>query len=179
MNKIIYLDLDGVLTNFTEAVLEKFQRTIPMRERRWDIGKQLGIPDHEFYAALDYDFWVSLKWTTEGPTLLHRLEKTVNKENIVICTSPVRTKGCVDGKIDWIQHNLSGYKWCITKYKAELAHADACLIDDKDENCQQFNIKGTAILVPRPWNILKALTCPEFGTFKINHVIEQVKEFVQ
>jgi 5'(3')-deoxyribonucleotidase len=180
VNKTILLDMDGVLVDFHAGAFKAHGVSVPRKDLRWDFWKALGITDKDFYAPLGREFWAELPWTGEGPRLLRLLERLVPRERIVILTAPVDTAGCYDGKVDWIRRHIPEYQenFLVGPAKFATSHVDSCLIDDRDKNCVKFtNEKGTAILVPRPWNVLRTLT-DENGSFKVKYVIDQVKRFI-
>ncbi len=57
-----------------------------------------------------------------------------------------------------------------------LAHKDALLIDDRDENVAEFrHAGGKAILIPRPWNNQRCHTDAN-GNFNVDDFMIQVSK---
>jgi 5'(3')-deoxyribonucleotidase len=152
------LDLDGVIADFHTAWYQKFnQFQRPDAKGTWSIAKLHNITFEESCQGLDIEFWKNIPWMYDGKIILTLLEDAFGKKNISILTSNhvVDTRSAAYGKVRWIEENLPDYKY---KYfiggdKSFLAHKGMMLIDDKNENVDNFRMKGGhAFLVPREWN---------------------------
>lgn len=156
---ICFLDLDGVLVDFTAAALQVHGRELPPREITWDFASQIGFTGErvaKFWEPLDYSFWRDLPWTAEGKQLLATVEEIFPPERICLLTTPCRTPGCAEGKLDWVRREIPGYadRVLVGSCKHLLASPRAVLVDDRDENARGFVLSGGwSLLVPRPWNI--------------------------
>jgi hypothetical protein len=192
----IFLDLDGVLVDFVGGSLAYHGKTIPPREVRWDFPQQVGFAGTwvgEFWDPLGRLFWSSLPWTAEGQDLLSGLEGIVGQSRIVLATSPCKTEGGVEGKIDWIRTHLPAYarRFNVCPCKAEFAAPDKLLLDDHGDNVHSWvtggdpdvrvprpwNHRGPAILVPRPWNHRRDETDDQ-GRFDVAKVLDEVRNLV-
>jgi 5'(3')-deoxyribonucleotidase len=166
INKVCYLDLDGVLVDFTKGVLEfhaqrgnKLASSLKYEEMDWDFDKKLGLDPEQFWGSLGYDFWLNLDWTKEGKDILSLLESKFG-DNIAILSSPPKTGGAVEGKLAWVAKHLPKYKrrTFIGARKELMAAESKLLVDDRGENCEAFREAGGHVfLVPRPWNGAKQL----------------------
>jgi 5'(3')-deoxyribonucleotidase len=149
-----YLDMDGVLTDFTKAALALHGRSIPYDEIVWDFNEQLGIPAKQFWAPMGFEFWANLDWTAEGKDILRYVERYFG-DRVVIMTSPIPNLGCAEGKLEWLRRELPSYarKFALCPVKHLTAGPGKVLIDDSDDNLYKFRVHGgKGILVPRPWN---------------------------
>lgn len=172
------LDLDDVVAGFGSTVVKKFGH--PEMNKRdileWDLVKYF-VPEEErasFWDKMDYDFWFNLPIIKSGL----KIYNFVKNESVIFCTSPIRTHGCIDAKIDWIakyfpEHAMS---FCITPVKHVLANHTNILIDDRESNVQEFIQEGgKAILVPAPWNSRRAET-DDFGDYDPDTIIRELKD---
>jgi 5'(3')-deoxyribonucleotidase len=153
------LDLDGVLVDFVRGSLAFHDKYIPYSEVTWDFADRVfpGEPE-KFWEPLSYDFWANLPKTPQCDALVEGLIEIFGAKNICICTSPIQTPGCIDGKLEWVRRNLPKcfhrqYMICPVKHFA--AASNRILIDDRDENIVDFvKAGGRGRLIPQPWNCL-------------------------
>jgi 5' nucleotidase, deoxy (Pyrimidine), cytosolic type C protein (NT5C) len=177
MKPVCYLDLDGVLVDFHKGVMAFHRHFQPYETLTWDIWDSWNMSAEAFWGPLGYDFWLNLPWTPEGKTFLQGVEK-VFKDRIVITTSPCWTPGCAQGKLDWIKREIPHLfrSTSIGPAKHLLAGPGKLLIDDSDSNIKLFvDEGGTAIRVPRPWNVAKP-SCLAHGTFDVVALLREVEE---
>lgn len=152
INKI-YLDMDGVLTDFNKTVCKQFNLPYPPKEYSFfePIRKQVD----DFCNA---DFWEHLEWMLDGKEILQLVEYHFPLAEIYLLTCPMFNLGSWTGKYLWVKRELPNYtkRLIITPVPKEiLADKSTLLIDDCDEKVQRFWDKGyAAILVPRFWNSL-------------------------
>lgn len=168
----IFLDLDGVLVDFVQGALKQHGATLEPDAVRWDFLKQIGVAPADFWRPLGFDFWAHLPWTREGKALLAGLP-----DNVVLLSSPCQTNGCCDGKRAWVNRELPQLKdrLILASCKEAFAHPGALLIDDHEVNVDKFRAAGgRAVLVPRPWNRLRA-SCDRDGNFDVASVLVTVE----
>lgn len=157
MKPVCYLDLDGVLVDFVRGTFALHERHLHLEDVTWGFPAQIGftgVEDPTFWAPMGMEFWSSLPWTDEGPSLLSLLE-TLFGDRIVLMTSPCDTPGAVEGKVEWIRKNLPNYRrrFFVGPPKHLAAGPGKILIDDYEGNADSFVAEGgQAVLVPRPWN---------------------------
>ena len=154
---VIFCDMDGVLSQFTEGVVEvlanngiptpykmdqwKLENNIrPLWRRRAKklIGKALTHPG----------FW-SLLQPHEGA--IEGFKKLQEKGEVYIATTPWNSTACFKGKRQWIARYLKGFpqdRIIFIKDKSLLR--GSLLIDDKPSNLHGFI--GRTRLMDRPWN---------------------------
>ncbi len=155
MSKCIFLDMDGVLADFTAAALRVHGATLPYHEIRWDFDKQIGVPPEKFWAPFGFEFWRSLDPTPEFHDLI-RLVDTLDPEAVIV-SSPCDTPGCVEGKREWLARWLPKWyqerRYFFGAAKHRLAGSNKLLVDDHEPHAERFQAAGgVAVLVPRPWN---------------------------
>lgn len=163
------IDLDGVLANFHKAIMKLHNKQddpfdIPENRGKPDAPIYWGMTKNQFYRDAGYDFWYNLEPTEEFEEIIKLVMSKTDPENIAIATSPCSTKGCADGKIDWMKKHLprsiSLNNWLIGKPKHFCASSHSILVDDFDTNVNKFRQHGGhAILVPRPWNSSHNVYC--------------------
>lgn len=158
LNHTCYLDLDGVLVDFTTGALKAHNKELKYEDITWDFDKQLNIEPTVFWEAFGYDFWANLTKTKECDSIIALVEKYFG-DNVVLLSSPCKTKGCRDGKEEWVKNNLPfGYVNCLFtgKDKHKLAAPNKFLVDDYESNITKFEENnGKSFLVGRPWNVQK------------------------
>ena len=97
----------------------------------------------------------------DGREILQIVESFFGKENIYIWTRPVTPegnkwgRGCIDGKVAWIEREMPDYlsRFTIGCSKFLAANERTILIDDSVENINEFRKEGgIPIIVPRKWN---------------------------
>lgn len=175
----VFLDLDGVITDFMSAACAVHNRPNPYLENSqhkgiFEMEKVWGITLEEFWEPIDKDggyFWSNLKFMPDALNLLHQVEKIAGQENIYILTSPSNHYICSASKHDWIATHLPQYRrqFFIGSAKYFFAGENAILIDDYDKNVNSFREHGgKAILVPRMWN----------SNYNILHTVDSSVDFV-
>lgn len=162
----IFLDMDGVITDFVTPAMAKCEAAISEAEYptecKWDVLSAINqvrtnksmnpIGKKRFWDSLNYDFWRRLKMYTGVLEFINKLESF---GEVFIATSPTLSSDCVAAKYDWIIGNLPDFrrKLFICTMKEQLASPEAILIDDRDKNCIEFDkAGGRGILLSRPWN---------------------------
>lgn len=159
---ICFLDLDGVLIDFTGGAHKFHGFPYSMKDYPYELGVWENCPppnssmsNTKFWDALDEDFWANLEWMEDGRDLLSMMEIVFGQENICILTSTTLSHVCSSGKVRWIQQNLPEYErqFLLGPPKSFCAHDKAVLVDDRDKNIIDFmNCGGYGVLVPRAWN---------------------------
>lgn len=155
------LDMDGVLVDFQKDAtkvwgINEDPYDIPDMPFSW--WKHYGIPTQVFWQKCGYDFWANLDWHPEGMQILKIVEETFGKENVCLLTAPCPTRGCRDGKVDWVRKHMPEYesRMLMGEAKGFCTSLNRWLIDDANHNEETFKKKGgNFILVPRKWNRLR------------------------
>lgn len=140
MIRQIYLDMDGVLTD-----LEGGLRKVNLLE-----DKEKNYDRDEFWRRMKVfgtDLWANLDpypWTHD---LVEACYDAVGQPNVFILSAPSRTCTPVcSGKMAWLEKHLPEFPFdgrvIFAKQKHLLAQPDRLLIDDKQENCEQFREAG-------------------------------------
>lgn len=171
----IFVDIDGVLADFTSAALAVHDRaeimaTWPAGER--DIPKVLGLSRTKYWKGIDglgCEFWSELvpyPWFKELISLIESFGP------FSLLTAPALAPHCLEGKVMWIYKNFPRENgrlfgdFLIGREKHLLASPRRILIDDAEHNADQFTKHGGhSILFPQIWNR--------------NHAVEDRLEFVE
>lgn len=157
----VFLDVDGVVADFRKGIHNVFNKpydysTLTPKWLFWD-----DWPDVTFKMVNDactVEFWRNLEWMFDGHKILRSLFPRFELEQVYLLTAPMPNVESATGRWLWIKEQLPLYykRTIITQApKHLLARPDTLLIDDKDENIDEFRAAGgKAIKVPRPWNCL-------------------------
>lgn len=141
----IYVDMDGVLTDF-ERRFEQFAGVSPdefTSQKTIQVGKEKA--DEQFWDLVDKQigvrFWAGMPWMPEG----EKLYQYIKKSKPTILTSPSRDESSRIGKGVWVKRNMPnvpvkfGYK---ASGKAKYAGPNKILIDDREDNIQAWKAAG-------------------------------------
>lgn len=132
---IIYLDMDGVLTDF-DAAFENIDGSTPKEIEKhgddafWSHVKQGGL-----------EFWSKMPWMKDGKELWNY----VKKYKVEILSSPARQiPESSKGKEIWIKREMGHVKLNLkrAREKHEFATPNAILIDDNKDNINKWNSVG-------------------------------------
>lgn len=156
-NPVCFLDMDGVLADFVGGAcalmgVESPYARVPGRAGLCEL---LRMHKPTFYGLLQEGFWAHIKPTSECFDIVAAVEAAFGAERVCILTKPIDTRGCMEGKRAWLRKHLPEYagRFLMGKPKYFVAHPDAVLVDDDENNCDEFEAAGGhAILVPRLWN---------------------------
>lgn len=160
MNRVCFLDLDGVLADFPRAAIRahgcdpdsiyRVGSPGPMH-----IHEALEMSAEEFWAPLNKaEFWEEIPPTPEAADIA-RFAREYYEDEVYIASSPSLDPTCMVGKVRWIERHFPKLRrrWFMTPNKHLLAKPGAMLIDDFDSNCDKFrDLGGRCFLVARPWN---------------------------
>lgn len=180
----IFLDLDDVLNCFTMSALRHVGCPVGIFDYSrfdpawgWDIVAAANklhpsrvFTEAGFWGAIRREFWASVPPSREL-SLVFQCADYVGAENVCILSSPTLDPDCLAGKLEWIQRFLPKRyqrQYLIGPRKHFCARPDALLIDDRDQNVKDFiACGGQAILMPRPWNSLNAVSNPGVYVAKV------------
>lgn len=177
--KHIFLDVDGVLADFTTAALQVHGRldaisSWPIGER--DVPKVLGISRTQYWKLIDEqgaDFWENLEpypWFEELISLVRCYAP------LTLLTASTLSPHCSSGKVAWISKQFPKTNgrtftdFLIGRQKHLLAGDRRVLIDDAELMVDDFTKSGGhGTLFPRKWNRNHAIEDP------IGHVADCLK----
>lgn len=155
----VFLDLDGVLVNFRKGIHDAFNvpydySTLSPKWYFWEDWP--GIAFNDVNRTCTEAFWQNLEWTHDGERIFKYLEERIDPKNIFLLTTPMPNVGSWTGKMLWIRKHLPAYEKRLiitTAPKHILARPNRLLIDDKDENINEFRqAGGRTIIIARSWN---------------------------
>jgi len=157
MIKTVFLDMDGVITDFVGEVNKRMgipKETIPSK---WAWVEDFGYTLDQVNSWCTTEFWANLEWMPDGHDIMRLLTKVFKSEQIYLLTTPMPNPESYTGKVLWVQSHLPEFsrRLIVTSApKSLFARPDALLIDDKTENVDDFiEANGYGLLVPRPWNV--------------------------
>lgn len=131
----IYLDMDGVLTDFDER-FDYFSGMGP-REYENKYGKD------KFWNVIDKageGFWTGMKWMPDGKQLFNYTQKYTP----ILLSAPSRQESSRQGKREWVKNHLPKTKLILSNAweKKNYAGKYNILIDDRAENIQGWKSEG-------------------------------------
>lgn len=165
-----FLDMDGVLVDFVEGYCSLKNLKTPYYDPdnfgKWDVTQifieQGHFEERDRWIGCNKDFWAKLRPMRDADGIVKLLEDRFGQKHIVILSRPVvhtrdtrLTAQCIEGKLEWLAKWYPQYyeRVWFGKHKEQVAHAQSLLIDDSDENVENYKkAGGPAILVPRLWN---------------------------
>lgn len=180
----IFVDLDGVLADFTSKALE-LSGLDPKDPNLRKFIKEKGEP----YANSEYiskkQYWKNINklgegfWSTLEPLPwafdLHKLCcDLVGNDNVFFLTSPGLQPESASGKIRWIQNHFgwNNRNYVIAPHKGVCGGTRSLLIDDSEKKIQQFaDARGWTLHFPHQFLI-------EDGDIDIETVYDQIRKWV-
>lgn len=156
--RTVYLDMDGVITNFSGGVMERFGiNATPDNINQWDWFDNFGLNRQSMNALLsnNREFWANLGWTPEGKVLFAVLYQMYGEDLWLLTTPWADNETCKGGKLDWVNKNIPymANKVIFSFDKSKFATPWSILVDDREETVEKFKAAGgIGILVPRTWN---------------------------
>lgn len=161
MNRSVpWLDLDGVLVDANRGFAEVFGVEYPstgLVEHDW-VLRAAGVTPTDFMLRMDslpMEFWRDLEPLPWAADMVQFLD--LNFETWHIVSHAVWAPSCWHGKAEWVRRflgrdhlsrlHLVGYG----SSKAVLASSGAVLVDDRGQNCVEWNAAGGRAYCWRPF----------------------------
>jgi hypothetical protein len=132
----LYVDMDGVLTNFDSQV----QALGPDAS----VGLMPNATEEQklvMYKAIDAageTFWADMPWTEDG----RRLWAFCKEHKPILLSSPGKFLYAPSGKKTWVNENLPGTTLFLSNDKYQYAEPSAILIDDNEGNIGAWKEAG-------------------------------------
>ncbi len=160
--KHIFLDMDGVISDFVTASLTLHgwngsTEDLPPGDR--DMARVVGVTRSHFWSLIDAqgaDFWATLPpfpWFADLVGLVREFAP------MTILTSPSLSPSCLEGKVRWLYTHFPKVNgrcfsdFLIGNQKYLLAAPGRVLLDDTESHVNAFReAGGNAILFPQRWN---------------------------
>lgn len=151
----VVCDMVGQIAKLLKLDRDKIYRDWP--RGAYTVAGGIGVDDKLLWAEIAKagpEFWETIEeypWTRELYSLCTSLCPCVR-----FLTAPTSDGSCPHGKMTWMQ-KFSGNKhfrhFIVTTFKQDCAKWNRILIDDKDQNYDEFTAEGgRVILFPQPWN---------------------------
>ena len=161
MEPVIYLDMDGVCTDFPRAAIKSAGRDPVKVFAAWErdyAGESeqyevMGIRAADFWVATNYDeaFWVDME---EYPWFRELYDRLTAITRVCFLSSSGNSPSALSGKLKWLQARLGAdfQNHIFTHQKHLLAREGAVLVDDYEFYVQAFRrAGGAAVLFPQIW----------------------------
>jgi hypothetical protein len=128
----IYLDMDGVLTDFSSRFNDLGKEKIEnLRDKNEELIWRIINSEGE-------KFWSQMKWMHDGKELWNY----VKDMDVRICSTPARSQNSKTGKKIWCKRELGVVEVILTAKKEEYACKNCILIDDRKDNIDAWNKAG-------------------------------------
>lgn len=172
--------MDGVLVDFLGGACKFHNKTYDghphdpanqAEQKPWNIEPIFQMNAPELWDPLGREFWESLEPLPHCHEVVEILSNKFGEENICLLTSPVRTDGCIDGKMSWIRRHLPQFRrrFLVGPAKQFCASPRHALVDDHAKNIEAFkDAGGHVFMFPAPWN-------PRFS----EDPVEAIKKWVE
>jgi 5'(3')-deoxyribonucleotidase len=158
MNKLIGIDVDGVLRDFPQAICniwnkEYKTRLQPRDITHWDLRQTFkGIKTPEFYYEHGEDLFLNSKMYINSAYYMHEL-KEAGHEMVIVTNQP---RGLEDLTIKWLNNHKIPYDGIMITKDKGLFKGDI-LVDDATINLNRFS-SGLPICYKQPYNVDYQLT---------------------
>lgn len=138
-SKRIFIDLDGVLANWTyhynDYACNHTATTYPSYDATTSLDKE-NYSYSKYLKRFGKDFWKTIPLMPWGLNLYNFCKSYC--DNVFILTSPSDDGSSAHGKMDWIYKYLKTNRFIITPHKYLLADSDSLLIDDSPKKINKF-----------------------------------------
>ena len=129
----IYVDMDGVLTDFDKAYIDITGKHPDSFESN----------DDEFWKPIDkagVAFWEQMKWKPDGKSLW----KVLKKYKPSILSAPSKSPSSSIGKRKWVSREIGSVNLILIKASLKQTYATptSILIDDMEKNITQWVAAG-------------------------------------
>ena len=141
----IFLDIDGVMSNWNEHALSLIKKEMNNSLRQWItrgrlINEHPEIDEKHLFKEINN---IGTKWWATIPLFpwSEELYKLIRSHgNLYFLSSPCRDSSSFSGKAEWVKNNFPKSKdnIIITKHKYLCASYDSVLIDDMQSNIDKF-----------------------------------------
>lgn len=121
----LYVDLDGVLTDFQQAWFNLDVSDINATDYEDKFGT---CAFWKHINAASVEFWSEMPWTEDGKQLWNYIKKF----KPTVLTTPAKSKASKIGKEIWIKRELGNVPFIFEKNKYKYATLESVLIDDYD-----------------------------------------------
>ncbi len=162
MEKIIYLDMDGVCCDFPRAAIQALGGNVQNVLETWERGycgksenyKIMGRPETEFWNAMNHQaerFWRQIP---EYPWFRELYDGLRALAPVVFLSSAGPCPGALSGKLHWLQDRFGPefHDYVFTSQKPYLAQQGTVLVDDYEVYITAFQrAGGQAVLFPQMW----------------------------
>ncbi len=172
MDKLIFLDMDGVIVDLHKAVAQRLGITDMTAFNQGE----LPVKDAELWGGTNAEWWADLPWMDDGFDILCFCEEIVGPQNVIICSKPANWPGSAEGKVMWIAEHIPTYarRFILTPNKSWCASPRTLLIDDNESMIQGFReASGAGLLCPRGWNSLGQ--CSDVPAYLRSQIEEMLK----
>lgn len=171
---IIHLDMDGVIVDFTKAVLQYFGRPLDTFIDNYEMERVLKITKNELLDCFhsSHDFWANMDKLPWADEVFNWAVENSNK--VMFLSSPSNHPNSYSGKVAWLHKHYPGVDFALVTSKSPSSRPGTLLIDDYYPNVVKFRrFGGHAAIFPRPWNC----GLPDEGQDKIKLIKLDIEKY--
>jgi len=142
---VLYIDLDGVLTDFKGAFSEVTDVSSIKDPKKY--ADKYG--NDVFFALLKgygSAFWRDMGWHPDGKKIWSYVKY---KNPIILSTPIVGFRPSYEGKVAWIRQHLGNVEHILSENKEQYATDNAILIDDFERNTSRWVAAGGVGIIHR------------------------------
>jgi hypothetical protein len=156
----VFLDMDGVLSDFFSGVARLFDRPVASLARgEYDMIKVLGVPFVELnYRIITSRFWADLDAYPWAQQLANLFDFSPTGDAFVLSTPWPGDEQCLADKAGWCRDRLGipEDRVILTSHKHLFAGRGRLLIDDRRDECVRWQeLGGRACEFPAHHNAVR------------------------
>lgn len=171
---IIYLDMDGVVVDFTKAVLQYFNWPLDTFIDNYEVERVIKISREEMLNCYNssHDFWANMDKLPWADELFNWATENSNK--VMFLSKPSEHPVSYSGKATWLKTHYPGTDFALVTSKSPNSKPGTLLVDDYYPNVVKFRrFGGHAAIFPRPWNC----GLPDEGQDKIRLIKLDIEKY--
>jgi len=181
----IFVDLDGVLTNWIKDATEicgidlfDEEERQKLKDNNCLINEKIGYTDKFLWESIEKkgeDFWTNLESFSWTKRLIERCKK---EKHFCLLTSPSQDPECASGKVKWINKELGKdfRDFLIGSPKYFCADENSILIDDMNKNIEAFeDAGGNGFLWPNSLSVEDGEVDIEETFKELDNLIKEIK----
>jgi len=167
----IFLDLDGVLADFTKAAAKIHKIELPSEMEEDFLYSKFAKKGHFWSKCNSHEFWANIPRYPWAKDLVRLVDRS--GINFTFLTKAPMGTGAWSGKARWIESNFGAHQnklWVVRGDKSIMAQKGYLLIDDKTSSIEGWRERGGDAF---QWKELSA-----DNTEQAKYYLEQVRRLI-
>ena len=177
----VFLDIDGVMDNWTESACKLCNIDYNDTEIRNKIKKtgriEAVIEEEKVWEAIDKEgssYWANLPLFSWSKKLYDELKSLVG--NVCFLSSPSDDPNSAKGKFEWIKNNFDTEDFLIGSAKHFCANKNSLLVDDYQKKIDKFEeYGGNGFLWPDGFSLIDRDVDIEETKKELFEIIKRIK----